>query len=272
MKTVHQQMPPFKHEFYAIAVRTDGQGIVSTGHHTTDRTQVTLFFNSPYQIVQWDITPDWRGFYIIFSEDFYRQPGQHQRLTEVFPFLLIDNATPIDLRDGQANTFRDIHYEFHADLDRSREIIRSYVEVLLHKVARLFDEAAGDQKLTYRQRDNDLQLVSRFKTLIETSFYPGEKLSGYDPHRVHPHRVQYYADRLNVHPNHLNAVVKRITDQVASELIYQHMLSLAQSKLRHTTRSVKEIAFDLHYRYPNHFTSFFKKRTGQTPRAFRNKG
>lgn len=271
MKTVHQQMPPFKHEFYAIAVRTGGRGVVSTGHHQTNKTRATLFFNSPYQIVQWDIAPDWRGFYIIFSEEFYRQPSQHRRFTEMFPFLLVDNATPINLLDGQAdtflNTFQDIHYEFHVNLNRSREIIRSYVEVLLHKVARLFDEVVGGKKLTYGQRDNDLQLVSRFKTLIETSFYPGEKLLGHNSHQV-----QYYADHLNVHPNHLNAVVKRITDQVASELIYQHILSLAQSKLRNTALSVKEIAFDLHYRYPNHFTNFFKKRTGQTPLAFRSEG
>ncbi|MEM9439896.1 MAG: hypothetical protein AAGA73_05580, partial [Pseudomonadota bacterium] len=30
------------------------------------------------------------------------------------------------------------------------------------------------------------------------------------------HQVQFYADKLNIHPNHLNAIVKRITDTPAS--------------------------------------------------------
>ena len=72
MKTVHAKMPPFKHEFYAIAIRLEGSGIVSTGNYKTDALKATVFFNSPYQILHWDIAPDWKGYYVIFSEEFYQ--------------------------------------------------------------------------------------------------------------------------------------------------------------------------------------------------------
>ena len=61
MKTVKQQMPPFKHEFYAIALKLSGEGYAITGNHSTQTLNATLFFNSPYQILQWDIAPNWNG-------------------------------------------------------------------------------------------------------------------------------------------------------------------------------------------------------------------
>ncbi|MEM6362034.1 MAG: helix-turn-helix domain-containing protein [Bacteroidota bacterium] len=267
MKTVKHQMPPFKHEFYAIALKLNGSGQATTGNYSTKDLKATVFFNSPYQIIHWDIAPDWEGYYIIFSEDFYRELSE-KRLAEMFPFLLVDNTIPLELKDDQAgtflSTFNEMMFEFDLNQSSSKAVIRHYTHVLLHRVSRLFENSIKDQKLTQQHRDNDLELVSRFKTLIEISFYPDQSFDAGEPHQV-----QFYADKLNVHPNHLNAIVKRITDTPASAHIHKHVLALAKSKLQNTTKSVKEIAFELYYGYPNHFANFFKKQTGNTPIDFR---
>ncbi|MEM8928310.1 MAG: AraC family transcriptional regulator [Bacteroidota bacterium] len=269
MKTVHAQMPPFKHEFYAIALKLDGSGYAKTGNYSTENLKATVFFNSPYQILHWDIAPDWNGFYIMFSEDFYRRPFHEYRLAERFPYLLLDQTLPLTIDDREARTleklFADIFAEFHVDDRRTKDIILSYVHILLLKVARLFEKQAKGLKLGKEERTNDIKTVGRFKTLIEESFrnnglYESES----------PHQVQFYALRLNMHPNHLNALIKRITDHTASEIIQKHVLSLAKSRLRNTGLSIKEIAFELHYNYPNHFTIFFKKQLGITPNQYRN--
>ena len=266
MKSVRHQMPPFKHEFYAIALKLDGEGIAATGNYQTPKAGATIFFNSPYQITHWDIAPDWKGYYVIFSEDFLF--GRSRRLIEQFPFLLVDNTIPMSIDDAEArlftSTFRDIHSEFHSDLADSREVIRHYLEILLVKTSRTFNRLVNKDRLTYNERNRDLNLVSRFESLIETSFHPG-----FEHKTTSPHQVQYYADQLAIHPNHLNAVVKRITSHSASEHIQKHVLHQAKSTLKHTGKSVKEIAHELHYPYPNHFTNFFKRQTGMTPLAFR---
>lgn len=46
MKTVHHRMLPFKHEFYAIAIKMSGSGTVKVGNYTADES-TTVFFNSP---------------------------------------------------------------------------------------------------------------------------------------------------------------------------------------------------------------------------------
>ncbi|MEM9837494.1 MAG: hypothetical protein AAF828_13385, partial [Bacteroidota bacterium] len=109
MRTVHPKMPPFKHEFYAIALKIGGGGVVRVGNFNAAADESIVFFNSPYQILSWDIPPDWRGVYVIFSEDFYREnivPGQQnvQRLTHQFPFLLMDNTVPLPVGDSERAT------------------------------------------------------------------------------------------------------------------------------------------------------------------------
>jgi AraC-like DNA-binding protein len=81
----------------------------------------------------------------------------------------------------------------------------------------------------------------------------------------------FYADKLNVHPNHLNAVVKRITGNTATHLIQNQILIHAKSLLLQTDLSIKEIAYRLQFSEPTHFNAFFKKFTHQTPQQFRDK-
>lgn len=268
MRTVNHKMPPFKHEFYAIALKVDGTGYAKTGNYSTENLKATVFFNSPYQILQWDIAPDWNGYYIIFSEDFYRQAHHQNRLTERFPYLLSDQTLPLKVSTEETQIleklFQDIQFEFDSEQQQSSEIIQSYVEILLLKVGRLFEVQTQGASVNRQERNSDIKIVSRFKTSIELAFQPNNEYL-----ELHPHQVQFYAEKVNLHPNHFNAVVKRITEKSASEHIYEHILSLAKSKLLNSSSSVKEIAYELYYSYPNHFGNFFKTHTGMTPSQFR---
>lgn len=278
MKSVHHQMPPFKHEFYAIAIKLSGGGTVKVGNFETSEQEAVVFFNSPYQILSWDIPPDWQGYYVIFSEDFYRSiihsargTSTAKRLTETFPFLLMDNTIPMEIDAEEQEVFLkiflDIKQEFDALTLSSKEIIAHYVHILLLKINRLYQKYAKDVAPvnTQTQRSKDIEIVNRFKNLLEIDFRPGKNYT-----TSTPHQVQHYAQILNLHPSHFNAIVKRITDVPVSEHIQNHILALAKSRLSQTAASIKEIAYDLYYPYPNHFTNFFRKRMKMTPSQYRN--
>lgn len=280
MQSVHHQMPPFKHEFYAIAIKLSGGGIVKVGNFQTEEQEAVVFFNSPYQILSWDIPPDWQGYYVIFSEDFYRSiinssSGQltKKRLTEAFPFLLMDKTIPMEIAEAEQavflKIFQDIGQEFNAPTLSSKEIIAHYVHILLLKINRLYQkyELKEAPNTSQTQRFKDIEVVNRFKNLLEISFRPGKEYT-----TSTPHQVQHYAQVLNLHPSHFNAIVKRITEVPVSEHIQNHILALAKSRLAQTSASIKEIAYDLYYPYPNHFTNFFKKRMKVTPSQYRKLG
>ena len=267
MPTVLAQMKPFKHEFYAIAIKVEGSGKVISGHHKDFPQGATIFFNSPFQILSWDILPDWEGYYLMFSKEFITQSKHLQALLTEFPFLKIDKSIPFEVKPHEVSKlltiYEDIKQEIQDLQKDSMKIIEAYVLVLLNFVKRFFKTQTNQEEATTAFRKADINLLSRFQTLIETNFYNTDFAA------QKTHSPSYYAHQLAVHPNHLNAIVKQITGHTAKAHIHKHLLSLAKSRLLQTDMSVKEIAYFLHFDSPNQFSSFFKKYTQQTPNSFR---
>ena len=269
MSTVVHQMPPFRHTFYAIAIKLEGRGKAITGHHTHFPKGTIVFFNSPFQILSWDIAPDWEGYYLMFSQDFIAKSSLLQSLLEMFPFLKIDKAMPFEVGKDEVEILLDIYekiYElYHSSFADKFTFIENYTLLLLNFIKRYFNQQVNQNDAQQAIRSADIKLTSRYNSLIETQFRLDVNLE--NPKLLHSTR--YYAEFLNIHPNHLNAVVKTITGQTALQLIHQHILQLAKSQLAQTSLSVKEIAYNLHFDSPNNFSSFFKKNTHQTPIAYR---
>jgi len=269
MATVVHNMPPFRHECYAIALKLSGGGTVVSGHYTDFPKGSTIFFNSPFQILSWDIVPNWEGFYIMFSQDFIAQSHFLKDLLGHFPFLKIERDMPFEVGVVDAKTilsiYEAIQTEYHSAKPDRFLIIESYVLLLLNYIKRYFHQTVTTADASAEIRKTDLKLLSRFRTLLETGFYPDHMVE----RTTKPHATSYYAQKLHIHPNHLNAVVKQLTGQTAKQHIQNHIAGLAKSMLGQTQDSVKEIAYALHFDSPSAFSSFFKKMTATTPNAYR---
>ncbi|PBJ15869.1 DNA-binding transcriptional regulator ChbR [Flavobacterium sp. ACN6] len=48
------------------------------------------------------------------------------------------------------------------------------------------------------------------------------------------------------------------------------LINLAKERIFYTAKSVSQIAFELGFKYPQHFNRMFKKNTGFTPIEYRN--
>ena len=269
MKQVVANMPPFRHEFYSIAIKADGGGKAITGYHTDFPEGISIFFNSPFQILSWDIVPNWTGYYIMISQDFLTSSHLFEHLLEDFPFLKIDESIPFEISHEDLpdilNIYDHIVAEYKSNHDDKFGFIQAYLLLLLNQVKRLFNQQVDEQKAKEQFRSADLKLLSRFQKLIKTSFYPNALLETF----ANLHSPSYYAQVLSIHPNHLNAVVKSITGQTALNHIHNHILKLAKAELVQTNYSVKEIAYSLHFESPNNFSAFFKKKSGLTPLVYR---
>lgn len=269
MKTVVRQMPAFRHEFYAIAIKADGDGRAITGQFSSFPEGTTLFFNTPFQLISWDILPNWKGYYIMFSQDFITQSKVLSHLLDFFPFLKMEKSIPFHIPKAELQKvlaiYESIWREYNGEASDKFHIIEAQVFLLLSHVKRLFENQVDSELAAKSLKAADLKLLSRYKTLIETSFYPEASLETF----ANLHSTSYYAQKLSVHPDHLNAVVKGITGMTALNHIHHHLVTLAKSYLAQTDWSVKEIAYALYFESPNNFSSFFKKNTTQTPLAFR---
>ncbi len=262
MPTVNRSQPPFRHEFYAIALRLGGTNRQVSGQPLA----ANLFFNTPYQIISWEIDSDWRGWYIIFDEEFVRSNPIWANFLVDFPFLRLDRSIPFDLPPAEEQfldaVFQQIQLEYQRNSSETMAFLQTYTQLLLLTVKRNFNRYTyTNATFSTHNRTANVLLVSRLQTLVEQSF---GKTAG--PEHRFP---AYYADLLAVHPNHLNAVTKRITGKTVSQVISEQLMLLAKSLLLQTDLSVKEIGYRLGFEEPTHFTAFFKKMVGKSPSEFK---
>ena len=262
MATVKRKVAPFKHEFYAIGILFDG-----TSHewHGIKNMKANIIFNSPYQLISWDIQNDWNGYYVLFTQDYLMQCHFGKNLLADFPFLKLDEVGPILVPEEQiedlSRLFQQLIKEYRSNDNDKFQFIENYLNLILLTIKRWSPkmEASGG---TERNRKADLAIIARYQLLIESNMNASKVSSDY-------FSTSYYAKELAIHPNHLNAIAKRITGKTAKQIIQQQILQTAKSLLRQTDWSMKEIAYQLGYNETAHFYNFFKKATALTPSQFR---
>ena len=154
----------------------------------------------------------------------------------------------------------------------TEEVETSYAqkyEVLSHYLHLLFHEAHKMQPLNTsaeKYPNASSRISSMFIELLERQFpvdSTEQSLKFKSPHD--------FAEKLSMHVNHLNRAVKEVTGKSTTEIISARVANEAKALLIHTGNSVAEIAYSLGFEHPSNFNIFFKKQTGQTPKATRTK-
>jgi AraC family transcriptional activator of pobA len=83
--------------------------------------------------------------------------------------------------------------------------------------------------------------------------------------------VGFYADRLGVSAAHLNRIARRATGRSVSQLLTLRLVEEARRDLVFTFLPAQSIALSLGFSDPAYFSRFFRKQTGMTPGAFRER-
>ena len=74
---------------------------------------------------------------------------------------------------------------------------------------------------------------------------------------------------MNLSANYFGDLVKKETGKSALEYIQAKVIDLAKEKFFDPSKSISEIAYELGYRYPQHFTRLFKEKVGTSPNEYR---
>ena len=81
--------------------------------------------------------------------------------------------------------------------------------------------------------------------------------------------VAYCANELNLSPNYFGDLVKKETGKTAQEYIQSKLIDVAKDKVFDTSKTVSQIAYELGFKYPQHFARLFKQRVGYSPNEYR---
>lgn len=140
----------------------------------------------------------------------------------------------------------------------SADIISSHIQTLLDYLNRFYS-----RQFITRRKVNKGILAAFEKQLKE--YYTQGRGREYVP------TVAYFAANANLTPGYFGDLIKKETGSAPQELISRYVIMLAKQRLASTDDDVGNIAYDLGFQYPQHFSRLFKRLTDLSPSDYRKR-
>jgi AraC-like DNA-binding protein len=144
-------------------------------------------------------------------------------------------------------------------IDRhTQHVLVSTIELLLNYCNRYYD------RQFYTRAKVNSDVLQRFERLVKDYFAQDNLIEAGVP------SVGYFASRLNLSTSYLSDLLQKFTGKSTVEHIHLELVEKAKSLLWGTEHTISEIAYELGFEHPSHFTKVFKAKTGKSPSEYRN--
>lgn len=256
-----------RYGFYFIFLKDVKCGDLMYGRHTYDYQEGTLVFIGPGQIAGKNDTGEtfkMQGWGLCFHPDLLRGTPLGQKINE-YTFFSYESNESLHMSGRErhiiVNCFQEIRNELTHPIDKhSKSIITANIEVFLNHCLRFYDR----QFITRENANKDI--LSIYERLLN-GYFESDK-----PQTIGLPSVQYFADELHLSANYFGYLIKKETGKSAQEYIQIKLIEKAKDKLYDTDKSVSEVAYELGFKYPHHFSRMFKKIVGCSPTDYRLMG
>lgn len=250
---------------YAIFFKETDCGELRYGKANYDYEEGTLVFISPGQvieIVRKQPETQRKGLALLFHPDLIHGTSLGRHINDYSFFSYATNeALHVSEKERKIvfDCFSKINNEIEERIDKhSRKLIVNNIELFLDYCIRFYDR----QFLT--REDVNKGTVEQFERILEEYFKSNQ------PQLIGLPSVSYIADKLNISANYFGDLIKKETGKSAQEYIHLKLMLLAKNKILDTSKPVSEIAYELGFKYPQHFTRMFKKSEGVSPSEYRS--
>lgn len=248
------QEPPFVVNDHRLGIVIGGEAHLNLNLVDRHYKAGTLLFVGPGSVISpKSITPDFSVCGIGISAQ--------------FPLPFPSGELPT-LLSGQVRDFQAEASE--GDISIARHI----VDTLWHVVHqpnlnwRTASQLVGAQICHYdalfrRQRE----LAQRQRTREQTIFE--RFLSQVNSYSMRQRHLAFYAEKACLTERYLGSVVRQASGMTAKEWIDRSLVTRIKVELRHSEKSIAQIAEEAHFSSVPSFCKFFKRLTGKTPMEFR---
>jgi len=233
-------------------------------HYPESSTEImasALVFTNPMIPYHWErVSEKQSGLICVFTDDFLSAFGN----APDFPVFKYADSGIILLKPKETVYFKRIFLRMSKELDSDYRFKYDLIRCLLMEVIHEAQKMQPDHRNLLIGSNAYERIALLFGELLERQFPIA--LSN---QRIEMNAPQAFASQLNIHINHLNKALKEVTGKTTSELISNRIVQEAKFLLKSTTWSIKEIAWTMGFDEPNHFSAFFKRHNGCTPKQFR---
>lgn len=256
----------FSSDMYSISLKSDMEGTLYYGRNTYDFQEGTLIFIKPGQVVEYESGNEKASHERAWSLNFHRdliRKSELGREIDNYRFFDYDAREALHLSEEEKvsiqNIVQLIQKEIELNIDQhSQKLIISNIKLLLDYCTRYFD------RQFYTRTNINQDVVMKFEKLIGDYYNSGLAIDIGIP------TVNYLGKKMGLSPYYLSDLLKKETGRSTIEHIHFFIIDKAKSKLLSSSQTVSQIAYELGFEYPQHFAKVFKKKTGMSPKEYRN--
>ena len=251
--------------FYTIFLKDVKCGDLVYGRHTYDYQEGTLVFLAPGQVAGLNSNGETyqpKGYALVFHPDLIHGTSLGRRIQD-YTFFGYQSNEALHLSERERkiilDCFSKIAYELEHAIDKhSKRLIVANIELFLDYCIRFYDR----QFIT--RYNPHKSILERFENLLN-EYFQSDK-----PQTIGLPSVGYCAGELNLSANYFGDLIKKETGKTPQEYIQSKVIDVAKEKIFDQSKSVNQIAYELGFKYPQHFSRLFKQRVGRSPNEYRN--
>jgi len=193
----------------------------------------------------------------IFNRDFYCI-RDHDSEVSCNGYLFFGSSIPpiIELTENEQKSFNLLFMFFEEEFENKDLIQGEMLMVLLKRLLIMSARLARKTLPIPDLANSKLDLIREFNLLVEMHFR--EK-----------HKVIDYADLLHKSPKTLSNVFLKYYNKSPLQVINERIILEAKRLLMYSDKKIQQITYELGYEEMGHFSKFFKKHTGYSPKKYK---
>jgi AraC-like DNA-binding protein len=254
----------FQYGLYSIFLKDVKCGDLKYGKHYYDYQAGTLVFFQPGQVATMEnpkVVYQPMGFGLVFHPDFLIGTQLSKNIHH-YKFFNYETHEALHLSDDERamilDCFTKITFELKQPVDKHiKKLIASNIELFLNYCERFYD-----RQFITREHANK-GILEKFEALLN-DYFRSDK-----PQTIGLPAVAYFAGELHLSANYFGDLIKKETGHTAKDYILNKTIHFAKEKVFEDKKSINEIAYELGFKYPQHFSRLFKQKTGVTPNEYR---
>ncbi len=244
-----------RHSYFELFVFEKGDGVHDIDFETFPIKSNSIHIVAPGQVHLVKRELDTNGFVILFETSIFENNSLilnflYDRIchgvTEMSPSFSFTEEIQEQVLEITYNMWVD----FNSDNELKNDFILNNLSILCIHCIRAMEDV---QPILSKNQD----IYGNFRRLLFNKFRNIKQVKG-------------YARELNISEKQLNDVVSKRTGFSCSALIYRQII-LEAKRLLNGGLSAKEVAYDLNFEDPAHFSKFFKKQTTISPSDFQKR-
>lgn len=210
------------------------------------------------------LSPQHKVSLIGFSTKFLQQTVKREKAAEKALYYLYKNPVFAKASEEKAKGNHNFNLYYQLIIDKITDSSHRYrQEILGYLFSALFHEMLAGIQKHYGETDETEIGTNRSKQIFRQ--FMEELTADGGIHRS----VTHYADLLCYSPKYLSAAIKEVSGHTPTEWINEYVIEQIKHQLKHSEKSIKEIAADFNFPNQSFFGKYIKTHLGMSPARYR---